>query len=133
MSATYDQTLPTARDRIRFSLGDTTVSPEASALIPDETYDALIIEHGETMATVVAAESLAAKFSQNPSQVVLVGGKAFTWADRAKTLLELASRLRSALGATTSGGSVSTATRVASPTRGDDDYSERRRSEYLGW
>ncbi|HEX8220364.1 MAG TPA: hypothetical protein VF914_14305 [Chloroflexia bacterium] len=132
MTAIYNQALPTARDRIRLALSDTTVEPESSAFLPDETYDALITMHGETMATVVAAESLANKFGQNPTQVVLAGGKAFTWGDRIKPLLELAARLRTALNATTA-GAVSNATRVASPTRGEQDVSEYRRSEYEPW
>lgn len=93
MSATYDPTLTTALDRMRFHLGDTTVVPEESALVPDETYTALLTLQGEALATATLAEGLAARFAQEPG-LVTVNGKTISWKDRVSTWLELARRLR---------------------------------------
>lgn len=65
----YDPTLPTPRDRVRFTVGDI-YSPE---LRSDAQYDALITQYGETEAVVRMAESLASEYAQNPSSVN-VGG-----------------------------------------------------------
>jgi hypothetical protein len=65
MAATYDDTLPSARDRARFALGDTDV-PDG-AMLQDETYDAAIAERGEAAAIAFLAGGLRARLAQDPS------------------------------------------------------------------
>lgn len=75
-------------------LGDTVVIPNTSALLPDETYLSLIEQNGETMAIVLAAESLASRYGQEPDAVTTVAGTQVRWGDRVKTWLEVAARFR---------------------------------------
>lgn len=128
MSASYDPTLPSAQDRMRQLLGDTNVSPAESALIPDETYQARLTEHGETLATAILAESLAARFGQEPTSVGS-DGETYNWSDRAKTWLELAARLRDTLAAAAVAGASSAGqtARVYRP-----DIRDPRNPEYAG-
>jgi hypothetical protein len=44
MAATYDPTLPTDRDWVRFLIGDTNVTPATDALFTDEEIDAVLTE-----------------------------------------------------------------------------------------
>jgi hypothetical protein len=117
---------------VRFNLGDTTVEPETSALLSDETIEALVTDHGETMATIVAAESLATRFGREPDSVSL-SGKTVSWRDRVKAWFELAARLRAALGleaaATSNGASTVTTLRPDDVERRGEYY----REEWVGW
>lgn len=94
MVATFDLNLPTARDRMRFALGDTNV---AAALEQDETYAATLTLHGEPLGTAVMAEALAARFAQEPDSVGIDGALSVSWRDRVKTWLALAQRIRTEL------------------------------------
>ena len=123
MAATYDPSLPTARDRMRQVLGDTDVDPDSDALLPDETYDARLEEHGETLATAILAESLAARYGQEPDAVSVGGQVQVSWRDRCRTWLELAKRLRSvAASAVTAASATLGSTRPRRP--GEDEHTE---------
>lgn len=69
MSATFDPTLPTTRDLVRFLICDTEVVPVDEAAVSDEELDALIAmssASGDATAFCVAAEVLSkllAKFT----------------------------------------------------------------------
>ncbi len=67
MSATYDPSLPTARDRLRLALSDTDT---IAAYFPDETYDGALISCGndENEALMVLARALQVKLSQLPTE-----------------------------------------------------------------
>lgn len=63
MAATYNPSLTSRKDKVRFYLGDTNV---AQALVQDETIEALLAETGATALSVSAflAQGLVAQFSQ---------------------------------------------------------------------
>jgi hypothetical protein len=66
VTATYDATLATPLDRVRFRLGDTMVSPADSAELSDEEITALLDQHGssEAAATLAAARALYARYTR---------------------------------------------------------------------
>jgi hypothetical protein len=129
MAATYDSNLPTPKDRMRHSLGDTDVT---APLRGDETYTALLAAYSETEATAVLAEALAAEYAQLPASFG-AGGTTFSWSDRVKTWLALAARLRTALAETA--GTVSNQLHTIQPRRGDwwgrGWDGDEERSEYV--
>lgn len=93
----YDPGLVTARDRVRFAVGDTNSTAE---LLGDETYDALLAGTAgdESKATVQAAEYLIVRFAQEPDKLDLDGGKtAAEWGERIGAWRRLADRLRAEL------------------------------------
>jgi hypothetical protein len=128
MAVTYDDTLPTARDRARRAVGDTDVD---LALEQDETYDAAITLYGEDLGTAVMAEGLAAKFAQEPDSISDDTGSV-RWSERVKTWIAIANRYRT--GGATSSSSTAGAIQL---TRGDDETDEYGRDIVLtavhGW
>lgn len=98
MTATYDPTLPAALDWMRLQLGDTTVSPESSALLSDEEYlAALNVQGGKVEATIFLAESLATVHGRKPKTVALPDGSSYSWGDRVSAWENLAKSLRASL------------------------------------
>lgn len=93
MSFTYDPSLPTPRDRIRSSTADI-VSPGFRS---DEQIDALVAAYGETEATALIAEGLAAEYALQPDSVSLPGGLSVSFKERVKSWADLAARLRADL------------------------------------
>lgn len=85
----YDPTLPTARDRMRFTLGDISADP----LRTDATYDALLAQFDEPTATALLAESLASEYAQNPSSVN-VGGVSVSYSSLVSQWQTVAKRIR---------------------------------------
>lgn len=96
MVATYDNTLQTPRDRVRYALGDTNV---VNALRQDETYNAVITDNGETLATAVLAEGLVTEYAQKPDSINL-SGLGLSWRERVKAWAALAGRIRAELATT---------------------------------
>lgn len=95
---TYDSSLPTPRDRMRNSVGDTNPN---KPLRYDETYDALLDYYGnETVATAKLARSLAAEFGRKPSSVAIPGGPSVSYSGRVSTWLDLAKSMEAAVGVT---------------------------------
>lgn len=79
---TFDPALTTAKDRIRFALGDTGTT---SLLVPggEATYAALLgLSSDEAAVYRTAAGSLANYYSNQPNSVG-GGGESVSWADRA--------------------------------------------------
>lgn len=131
MSATYDETLPTAKDRMRLLLGDTDVLPVENALLSDETYGALLAQHPEAEATARAAEGLALRYAQEPDSVS-IDGDSYSWRDRVKSWMELAKRLRAS--ASSVAATVDKRGFVVSVTRdGDPERGEYVRPEGIYW
>lgn len=126
MPATYDAALTTARDRMRFLLGDTDTS---APLLDDTTYDTLLSTVGETEGTAQAAEALASRYAQEPDQIGLGGDLQAQWRERVKTWLALAARLRGT--AQAAAQAAGWGTRRAH--RGDCDAGEYRRPEGWAW
>lgn len=113
MTATFDQTLPTAKDRLRRALGDAATT---NALRQDEEYVAVLarLSGNETAALVEMAAGLAAEFAQRPDSISDEDG-ALSWRERVKTWLALAetgrAQLADAAAAAASGGASSVAVR----------------------
>ena len=85
MSATFNDTLPADLDKVRFALGDTTVSPEAAALYSDEA----ILAHLETAGSVTAAtaqlaQGLITRFAHRPVRWS-EAGRSFDYSGRLDT------------------------------------------------
>ena len=115
--ATFDPTLATARDRVRFALGDTDV---ANALEEDVTYDVTIARYGEGEALRVMAEGLASRFARKPDRIT-DGDFSVSWGERVKAWRALAS-------GSTSNSTASTVT----ATRGEVIESEYVRTWWTG-
>lgn len=91
MSATYDDTLPDNRDKVRSILAITDVTSEATALRTDEHIDAVLTWQGSLDGAVrYIANSLAAQFAQKPGSVRLPSGLSVSWAERVGTWRALA-------------------------------------------
>lgn len=92
-TASYDPSLAAARDRLRFTLGDTDV---AAFRAPDATYDAVLASVGndERSATIALAEAFAAAADQEPDEVDVQDGATTRWKDKARAWRALAQRLR---------------------------------------
>lgn len=98
MSATYKTTLATARDRIRFALGDTDVT---SALLSDQEIAAALSAKGsEDAATTYLARGLVAKFANQPNHVT-ADGVTLDYSERIAIWREVA---QAAQAVTTGGG-----------------------------
>lgn len=80
MAATYDETLPTAKDRARALLGDTAVTPGTTTIPDDDAllsdgHIAAVLALLTTFEAAVAwlADELVARFAQDPVRVSLTG------------------------------------------------------------
>lgn len=74
MAATYDDTLPTDKDKARSLLGDTDVDPASEALHSDEHITAVLAWQGSLAAGVVyLAKELIARFATEPVKVTADG------------------------------------------------------------
>lgn len=98
---TYDAALPSPRDRMRHTVGDT---DPASPLRFDETYDALLALYDEPTATAKMARSLANQFGRQASSVSVPGGPSVSF-ERVKAWQDTAKTIESAI---PSGGAVPT-------------------------
>lgn len=126
MAFTFDPTLPTAVDRLRRALGDTT----APGLRTNEEVAATLARYpDEALALAVLAEGLAVEFAQKPDSIS-DEGTTVTWRDRVKTWLAIASGARTlaALASATTGGMASS---VATTRAYDEQPSQYARP--LGW
>lgn len=91
MTWTYSPSLTTARDRIRFKLGDTDQSDQ---LVSDEEVAGVLsVQPSESLAAAQLAEGIAGRFSRKVS--FSNGALSMQAGEQAKAYLELAARLRS--------------------------------------
>lgn len=130
MTASYNNNLLTALDRIRFTLGDTNVDPAENALKPDEEYLAVIDgADSEAEATALMAEALATQVMQDPDSYSESGGISVSWSSRIKTWLAIAEsyRARANVAASTYGQTV-----FRRPKR-DPDFDPEYRRPYSRW
>lgn len=126
MTATYDNTLPTALDRMRFSVGDInfTDTEPAGALRQDEEYDAILLLQGDwRLAAADMADSLAAQFAQSPDSFTATGDMSVSWKERVSTWLATARRLRTEVADEAAASSTSSSMSVG-PERDYVDSSE---------
>lgn len=93
MSFSYDETLPTAKDRIRHMLGDTA----APGLRSDETIQALLVSTSEVETTAILAEGLAVEYAQQPDSVSIPGGPTVSFRSLISTWLDVAKRARASI------------------------------------
>lgn len=135
MTATYDQDLPAALDRVRFQVGDTVVGPDddgvEQALKPDEEYLAVIaLTSSESEAIAVMAEALATQVMQDPDSYSESGGISVSWSNRIRTWMSIAEAYRArALTAVSTYGT----TLAHRPKRDQDADPEYRRSYQRFW
>jgi hypothetical protein len=95
MSQTYNELLPTARDRARHALGLTNVTSAAAAIYSDEHIDAVLARAGSEAAGIaVLADALVQKYAQKPDSVRLTSGLTVSWKERIDAWRELAQRMR---------------------------------------
>jgi hypothetical protein len=109
VTASYDSSLSTTRDWLRFRLQDTVVSPATAALFSDEELDALLAENGDNVwkAAYQAARALAARFRHLAS--MSVGDTSLTFADQAAGYTAMAAEFQANFGGTPFTGGVSRA------------------------
>lgn len=104
MTASYDEALPTDKDRARMRLGDTMVDPESSALLSDEHITAVLADRGGLEAGVGAlADELIARFANEPVQARSSDGAMVDYSARLGVWTAIAAAARSAAG----GGAIS--------------------------
>lgn len=122
MSATYNDTLPTDRDRVRAIIGATDVSSEAAALVSDEHIDA-VLDWKQSLDGAVSfiAGELASQYAQQPGSVRLPSGLAVSWSDRVKRWSELAASAAS--GGITNTASVTQVPVIYNPIAVRDEFS----------
>jgi len=90
MSATYKTTLLTARDRIRFRLGDVDVN---RALLSDQEIAAVLtLKGGEDAALIYLAKGLLSQFAHQPTRVS-ADGTVFDFSERIGVWRELVAEL----------------------------------------
>lgn len=98
-SATFDPALGTPLDHIRLALGDhhsdSVAGPVTDPLLLDAVIQAKVDALGYVEALAQLAESLAARFAQQPDEYSESGGLRFKWSERVTQWLELARRARS--------------------------------------
>lgn len=116
MGFSYDAALVTARDRLRFAVGDTVAD---EVLLDDETYDAVLAWHGdnEDTATRAIASALLARYAREPDRIEDDLGLQVIWQNRLKGWQQLAS-------ATAASSATASGFRTRSPSRGDRDGAE---------
>jgi hypothetical protein len=121
VTATFDPTLVTAKDRLRAALGDRDMT---APLRTDEEYWAqLALTPDERLATAVMAEGLAAEYAFQPTTVSNENGTV-SWAGRITAWQALAARLYAELKASAATGFGS-----ARAERAGEIRSEYRRDE----
>jgi hypothetical protein len=108
----YNDTLPTDKDKARALLGDTATLE----LLTDGHMLAVLALYAFNGGVAFMAEELAARFAQEPGDIGLPSGLRVSWRDRVSTWLALAAQMRS--GGVVVGGAFS-----VSPPR-TDGYAE---------
>jgi hypothetical protein len=93
MAWSYDTSLATDRDQVRFSIGDTDSAAEIT-LSDEEIYAVLAIEESVDAAAAQAADTLALLFGRKAEELTDDLGQRIKYGDRAGMFRTLASRLR---------------------------------------
>jgi hypothetical protein len=135
MTATYTGDPSFPLDRMRMTVGDTTVGVDEEgneqALRSDEVYLRLLAELVDwRLAAAEVAEQLAAEYAQQPTSFTRQGTMSVSWAERVRTWLATASRLRSAVAAEDTSRVSSVA---AWRDDGCDDSEYRRETPFTRW
>lgn len=87
MAATFNELLPTERDRLRLLLGDTNMD---APLYTDEAYDAELIAAGSLEgAGLTLARGLVARYGQMPDSISISGEFSISWKARIAVWSEL--------------------------------------------
>ncbi len=124
MAATFDPTLPTDRDWLRFMLGDVDVS---APLLDDATYDAALARFTDRRAAgAELASGLASRFAQEPDSIAVSGEITLSWRVRVQRWTQLAAIWTSDLAAETA--KAQSSLQSIAPSRGDEDGC----GEYVG-
>jgi hypothetical protein len=106
VAATFNPAQTSARDRMRFDLGDTNVGVVKAAgadplalPVDDAVYDGVLARRGgnERQATIDLAEALIAKYAQLETKALVEGVVSAEWANRLVGWRALTTRLRGEL------------------------------------
>lgn len=116
MAATYDDTLPTEKDKVRSDLGGiVTILPSANPLLTDEHIDAVLeLEGSRSSAVAYLARELVMRFAGRP-RTIKVGDVSLDYTKRIDHWEELAGRIEISSGTSVEGlsqGSVAVTTEV---------------------
>lgn len=126
---TYDELLPTDKDRTRMRLGVTDVSGGATtALISDEHINAVLLDTGAlSLAVMYLARELAVQFAQKPSDITLASGLRLAWRERVSRWMEIAELSQTTASASLSpaGGQLTATAPVMPPCPGAPDANDR--------
>lgn len=82
----YDATLATDRDKVRFNTGDTLTN----TILADDTIDALLAAMSFERAVRGAARAMIAVLSKRPDEIAESGGVSQKWKERIPALQDLA-------------------------------------------
>ena len=100
MAATYDAALPTAKDRVRLLLGDVpddgTSGTIESALLQDDTIEAMLAQYPYNEAARQLAMGLIARFAGEPDKYEEGNGLRLEWRNRLEAWRALMKELRTA-------------------------------------
>lgn len=120
MSATFDEALTTAKDRVRRLLGDADIG---QAMLSDATIQGAIDIYGEPGAVAFLAEGLAAEYGQLPVSTS-ADGTTLDYSERVKTWQALAKTMRATPPVPQSqpGGSTFGVTRTERMSTDEDEY-----------
>lgn len=89
MSAHFDPSLSTKKDWIRHYVGDT---DDDSALVQDETIEALLSKFSFRHALVSTIDAVISKLSKEPDSISEGSGSSFSWRERIAALQTLRKR-----------------------------------------
>jgi hypothetical protein len=98
MTATFNPALSTAKDRVRFIVGDIDM---AAPEVQDETIGALLTSNSadENLAALNVADYLILFYGRQPDSVEVTGAVKVAWKYRLAALEQIAARLRAITGA----------------------------------
>jgi hypothetical protein len=138
--ATFSPSMQTAKDRMRFKLGDTNVNVEKAATadamalpVDDDVYLGLLAYHGEDerQATIELAEALVSKYAQQETEAAVEGQESAKWGNLLAGWRGVATRLRAEIAAEETrrraGFSVLRPTRAGAAREGGEYYAGRCR------
>lgn len=142
MAASYNNTLPTNKDWVRWKLADTGAEIDEETNQPiwlrqdEEVSAVLVIYPDRRIAAAELAESIAAELSRRVDSYTSEDGMAVRWSERVKTLLAVAKQLRADVAAEAAAGAAGTPAAFGSTEArraGDADQAEYVRPFETYW
>lgn len=116
MSASYNEEQPTALDKARGLLGDTTVEPETQALHSDEHIEAILARDGFDLGVAFLADELVTRIGREPVRIS-DDGSSLDFSARIPAWSALATRMRAAAAQATAASAASAPISAAASTQ----------------